>query len=77
MGIVATEEPDEATFKLASEIKELLDRDVWEKERTLLICKKHREISSEAYLQVWEHLDSRIRSAWKAYVYLGEHGWTP
>ena len=72
MNILAKDEVNEETYALANEIREMLDADVWEEAKGRMIYQRHRDISAEQYLDVWTILDSRTRSAWKAYCRQGE-----
>lgn len=71
MNIVAKDEVSEETYALAAEIKGMLEADVWEEDKSRMIYQRHRDISAESYLDVWTILDSRTRSAWKAYCHQG------
>ena len=66
------EAPDAAIQRLADEIRRLVWGDLWEEQKAQLIYEQHCHITAEDYLCVWETLDSRTRSAWKAYINQGK-----
>ena len=63
--------PDPRLCRIAQEMWALCCADESEEVIAHNVLEYHEELTEETYLAVWELLDSRQRSAWKAYRLLG------
>lgn len=52
----------------AHQMRELLYADVWEEDKAKTVFAFNDELTSEMQSAVWRFLNSRERSAWKAYL---------
>lgn len=59
--------PEDAERK-AQHMRALLNADIWEEERAQAVFAMNSELDADWERAVWRYLNSRERSAWKAYL---------
>ena len=58
----------EDSQRMANQMRELLNADLWEEDKILAIYSFHGSLSQDWYHAVWPFLNSHERAAWKVYL---------
>ena len=54
--------------KMANQVRELLNADLWEEDKILAIESFHAALGNDWYQAIWPFLSSHERAAWKVYL---------